>query len=110
MYRTQAEKKEQLVSADSRNDIKQSSKDIPLHKYVLRILEQMDKESLRSLLQRLNSLTLPSIALARRSQRQRNLSNLSPSSAFRSLFVASPVSLESYLRVAKMVVFSTASR
>jgi hypothetical protein len=89
--------------------MKQSFKDIPLHKYVLRILEQMDKESLRSLLQRLNCLTLPSIALARRSQRQRNLSNLSPLSAFRPLF-ACPVSLESYLRVAKMVVFSTASR
>lgn len=89
--------------------MKQSFKDVPLHKYVLRILEQMDKESLRSLLQRLNSLTLPSIALARRSQRQRNLSNLSPLSTFRSLF-ASPVSLESYLRVAKMVVFSSAIR
>ncbi len=49
--------------------MKQSFKDIPLHKYVLRILEQMHKESLRSLLQRLDCLTLPSKALARWSQR-----------------------------------------
>lgn len=89
--------------------MKQSFKDIPLHKYVLRILQQMHKESLRSLLQSLDCLTLPSKTLARRSQSQRSLSNLSPSLVFRSLF-ASSLSLESYLQVAKMVVFSSAIR
>ncbi len=84
--------------------MKQSFKEILLHNYLLRILEQMHKESLRSLLQRLNCLTLPSITLTRRSQGQRNLSNLSPSSVFLSLFAYSLSYYESYSRVAKMVV------